>query len=387
MATPGENDDRTDPGIVAPRSGPQPAAATPPVRLPDLGGAVNALMRDPSVTEIMINDTRNVMVERDGLLSFAGFRIETAEELARIVRALLEATDKLLTPESPLVDGFLPDGSRIHIVAHPLVLRGPCVTIRKFPSRAYSLEDLIQANTLTQRMAYFLNAAIVGRLNVVISGGTGSGKTTLLNAMAAYIPKNERIVTIEDTRELRLGQANIVHMQTKPASPGGAAISARELLANALRMRPDRIIVGECRRGEALDMLQAMNTGHEGSLTTVHANSPRESLYRLETLCMMSGVELPLAFIRRQIASSIDLIVQIRRMRSGARKVTAITEVTGMEGDTITLQDIFECHEKDGAPGVATAQFHTTGNVPTLLDRLRANGVDLPANYFAPGLD
>ena len=339
-------------------------------------GPLSSLMSDPTITEIMVNDLRNVMVEKDGKLFFSGFAYQSIDDLNRLTRAILDVTGRILTPDQPYVDTMLPDGSRVNIIGPPLTLSGPCITIRKFPAKRLSIDDLMIGQMLDRRMAYFLNACVVGRTNILISGGTGSGKTTLLNVLAGFIPKNERIVTIEDTPELSIGHFNSVMLQTKPQTPASPPIPARELVANSLRMRPDRIIVGECRRSEAFDMLQAMNTGHAGSMTTIHANSPRDALSRVETLCMMSGVELPLTAIRRQIQSAIDLIIQIKRFRNGARRITAITEITGLEGEMITLQDIFES-EADAGP------FKCTGYVPTFLDRLRDNGVDLPRNYFS----
>jgi pilus assembly protein CpaF len=280
---------------------------------------------------------------------------------------------------------MLPDGSRVNIIGPPLTQYGPCLTIRKFPTKRWKLDELAGFEMLDQRMAQFLKACVYGRMNILISGGTGSGKTTLLNALASQIPKGERIVTIEDVPELAIGHFNSVKLQTKPQTPASAPVTARELTANALRMRPDRIIIGECRRGEAFDMLQAMNTGHEGSMTTVHANSARDALARVETLCMLGGVELPLNAIRRQIASALDLIIQIKRFRTSQRRVVAINEITGMEGEMITLQEIFafDTHSKTQDATEGAGKFVCTGFVPTFLDRLRENGVDLPKAFFA----
>ncbi|MGZ6371435.1 MAG: CpaF family protein, partial [Bdellovibrionota bacterium] len=313
----------------------------------------------------------------------------TLEELNRLTRSILDITGRILSPEQPYVDTMLPDGSRVNIVAPPLTIGGPCITIRKFPARRYSVEDLMNGGALDRKMAYFLNACVIGRMNILICGGTGSGKTTLLNALTQFIPKSERLVTIEDTPELAITHPNSVCMQTKPQSPASAPVSARDLVANALRMRPDRIIVGECRRAEAFDMLQAMNTGHAGSMTTIHANSPRDGLSRLETLCMLTGFDIPLVAFRKQICSAVDLVVQVKRFRSGRRRVVALSEITGMEGDVITLQDVF-LYEVDTAtataPGGAASdagRFKCTGFVPTFLERLRDGGVELPRNFFA----
>ncbi len=372
----------TAPRLLRPVARPATAAAPTPIpapaatpRLPDLGVA-QAFLRDPSITEILINDTRSITVERNGVLELTPQPIGNLDELNRVVRSILDVTGRTLTPEQPYLDTHLADGSRVNIVAPPLVLRGPCISIRKFPVRSLTLEDLIRLGSLDKRAAYFLNVCVLSRINILICGGTGSGKTSLLGALAMYIPRGERIVTIEDTPELKIGHPDSVQLQTKPASPGATAITTRELLANSLRMRPDRVIVGECRRGEALDMLQAMNTGHDGSMTTVHANSPRDGLARIETLCLMAGIELPLTAIRKQMASAIDLVVQVKRMRDGSRRVIAIAEVTGMEGETLTLQDIFNADD--------SGRLTCTGYVPQLIDRLRDKGIELPANYFSP---
>jgi pilus assembly protein CpaF len=307
-------------------------------------------------------------------MMIAGANYRTIEDLNRLTRAILDVTGRILSPDSPYVDVSLPDGSRVNIVGSPLTLHGPCITIRKFPQTKMTIDDLMSKQMLDQRIAYFLNACVVGKLNILISGGTGSGKTTLLNVMAGMIPKSERIVTIEDTPELTVEHANSVKLQTKPQTPGSHAIPARELVANALRMRPDRIIIGECRRGEAFDMLQAMNTGHNGSMTTIHANSARDALFRLETLCMLSGTEIPLIAFRKQIATALDLVVQIQRFKNGKRKVVLISEVVAMEGDVITTQDIFS---GDGE------NFKVTGFVPTFVDRLKLAGIEFPPNYFS----
>jgi Flp pilus assembly CpaF family ATPase len=369
-------------GAPAPVPPAPAAAARTTVRMPELG-PLDTFMKDPTVTEIMVNDVRNVMIERDGKMQFSGFAFQTVDELNRITRNILDVSGRILSPDQPYVDTMMPDGSRVNIVAPPLTITGPCITIRKFPSRRLGIDDLMSSGALDRRIAYFLNICVVARLNILVCGGTGSGKTTLLNVLSTFIPKTERLVTIEDTPELAISHFNSVRLQTKPQGPTSQPVTARDLVANALRMRPDRIIVGECRRSEAFDMLQAMNTGHAGSMTTIHANSPRDGLARLETLCMTSGVELPLSAIRRQIQSALDLIVQIKRFRSGKRRITAITEVTGMEGETITLQDIFAfesashdlSHSDDGI-------FKATGLVPTFVDRLREQGFELPRNYF-----
>jgi pilus assembly protein CpaF len=399
-----EQDEVTDPNLMAPkrRKIPSPAsmeeaklppispiqasaptAAAPQVRMPEMG-ALSAFMKDPTVTEIMVNDIRNVMVEKDGKLVFSGLALSTLDELNRLVRNILDITGRVLSADQPYLDLMLPDGSRVNIVAPPLTQNGPCLTIRKFPTRRLGIEDLLQTGMFDKRMAHFLNACVLGRLNILISGGTGSGKTSLLNALVQLVPKGERVIAIEDTPELVINHSNSVRMQTKARTPTTGPVTARDLVANSLRMRPDRIIVGECRRAEAFDMLQAMNTGHGGSMTTVHANAPRDALSRIETLCMTAGIDLPILAVRKQINSAIDLLVQIKRFRSGKRRITSITEVTGIEGDTITLQEIFNYETDPKNPQNNDAgHFVCTGFVPTFLDRLADQGIELARNFFA----
>ncbi len=307
--------------------------------LPDLG-ILNPIMIDPEITEIMVNDLRNIAIEKRGQIIVTPVRFKDLEELNRIVRNLLESSGRSLSYENPLAMTSLPDGSRVHVAGPPVTEFGPCITIRRFPRR-YELEELLDLGMLDQKMIYFLNACILGKQNIVISGGTGTGKTTLLNALIGMVQPHERLVTIEDSAEIPLTLPNQVKLMTKTKSVGGEAITPKELVANALRMRPDRIIIGECRGPEAMDMIQAMNTGHQGSMTTIHANSPRDALYRLETLAMSAGLDIPLSAIRRQIASAVQLIVQIRRFRNGSRKIVSIQEVTGTEQDTLLLQEIF----------------------------------------------
>jgi pilus assembly protein CpaF len=362
---------------------PTPEAVKIKIKMPELG-PLDALMKDPTISEIMVNDLRNVMIEREGKLQFSGFTYQGIDELNRLVRNITDVTGRIVSPDNPYLDTMLPDGSRVNIVVPPLTIYGPCLTIRKFPAKRFTIHDLMAFEALDQRMAYFLNCCVLGRMNILLCGGTGSGKTTLLNVLSTFIPKGERLVTIEDTPELAISHFNSVRMQTKPQTPTSPAVTARDLVANALRMRPDRIIVGECRRSEAFDMLQAMNTGHEGSMTTLHANTPRDGLARLETLCMMANTDMPLTAVRKQISSAVDLIIQIRRFRNGKRRIVSITEVTGMEGETITLQDIFLFELDMNTLGQdENGRFKPTGFVPVLLDRLRENGVDLPGNYFA----
>jgi pilus assembly protein CpaF len=318
---------------------PNPAAISKNIPMPDLG-LLNLILEDPEITEIMVNDLRNIAIEKRGQIIVTPVRFKSIDELNRVVRVLMEPTGKQITPESPLGMASLPDGSRVHVAAPPITEYGPCITIRRFPKR-YSVENIIANGTMDVRMAHFLNACVVGKQNILISGGTGTGKTTLLNALISLIPPHERVITIEDTAEIPLILPNQVKMMTKPKSLGGDAINARDLVANALRMRPDRIIVGECRGPEAMDVIQAMNTGHQGSMTTIHANSARDALFRLETLMMSSGFDIPLPAIRRQISNAIQLIVQIRRFRTGSRKLVSIQEVTGIEQDAILLQEVF----------------------------------------------
>ena len=305
-------------------------------------GPLQPLLDDPEISEIMVNGPHQIYVERKGKVELTGVRFRDEQHLMRIIEKILLPLGKRVDERVPMVDARLPDGSRVNIVIPPIALNGPCVTIRKFARDPFTMSDLIAFGTLTQEAAQFLQAAVQARLNIVISGGTGSGKTTLLNVLSAYIPNDERIITIEDTAELQLRQEHVVRLEARPPNIEGVGeVTIRDLVRNALRMRPDRIIVGECRGGEALDMLQAMNTGHDGSMTTIHANNPREAFARLETMVLMAGVDLPVKAIREHVAGAIDLIIQVQRMRDGSRKVVVISEVTGMEGDVIALQDIF----------------------------------------------
>ncbi len=339
-------------------------------------GIIDPLMKDPAITEIMINDVRNIYIEKEGKLSFSGLTYSSRESLDAVVQQLIELAGKVLTPDTTYLDAMLPDGSRLNVVLPPLALYGPSVTIRKFPSRRISANDLVAQQSMDQRMAYFLNLCVLARLNILICGGTGSGKSTLLNALVSFVPKSERVVLIEDTPELSLSNPNSVRLQTIPQTPTSLPVTVRDLVINALRMRPDRIIVGECRKQEALDILQAMNTGHSGSMTTIHSNSPRDGLVRLETLCMLAGSDLPLIAIRKQMASALDLIVQTKRFRNGKRRITGIVEVTGCEGDVITLQDIFTFDTEKEA-------FKATGLVPTFIDEIKELGFDLPPRLFS----
>jgi pilus assembly protein CpaF len=352
---------------------PNSAATSKGIKLPDLG-ILNTVLQDPEVTEIMVNDLRNIAIEKRGQIVVTPIRFKSIDELNRVVRVLMEPTGKQITPENPLGMGSLPDGSRVHIAAPPVTDYGPCITIRRFPKR-YSFNNLLQTGSMDQRIAHFLNACVIGKQNILISGGTGTGKTTFLNSLIALVPPHERIITIEDTAEIPLILPNQVKMMTKPKTLGSDVISARDLVANALRMRPDRIIVGECRGPEAMDMIQAMNTGHQGSMTTIHANSPRDALFRLETLMMSSGIELPLPAIRRQIANAIQLIVQIRRFKTGSRKIISIQEVTGTEQDNLLLQEVFSfdsSNPMDPHSDQGSFRFNVSAKV---IENLKSQGI------------
>ena len=347
-------------------------------------GPIEPFLKDSSVTEIMVNGPDSIYVERSGHLIKTDTRFRNAEHLMHIIDRIVTAVGRRVDESSPMVDARLADGSRVNVIIPPLSLIGPCLTIRKFSRDVITVDKMIEFGSFDQRMAQFLEACVQGRLNIVVSGGTGSGKTTLLNVLSSYIPESERIVTLEDSAELQLHQDNLVTLESRPANiEGEGEISMRDLVRNALRMRPDRIIVGEVRTGEALDMLQAMNTGHDGSMTTAHANSSRDLLSRLETMVLMSGMELPLRAIRSQIASAVDIIVQIARLRDGSRKIINISEVTGMEGDIITMQDLFR-YEQHGidSDGRLQGDFVTTGLRPQCGEKLEMNGIHLPMELF-----
>jgi pilus assembly protein CpaF len=352
-------------------------------------GPIEPLLRDDSVTEVMVNGFDKVYVERNGKLERSDVRFVDESHVMRIIDKIVSQIGRRVDEASPMVDARLPDGSRVNAIIPPLALNGPTLTIRKFSRDPYTVNDLITFGTLTARSAQFLAAGVKGKLNVLISGGTGTGKTTTLNAMSAFIPGDERIVTIEDAAELQLQQEHVITLESRPSNiEGSGEIKIRELVRNALRMRPDRIIVGEVRGAETLDMLQAMNTGHEGSLTTIHANSPRDALSRLETLVMTGGVELPHRAIREQIASAFDLLVQIQRLVDGSRRITHITEVLGMEADVVTMQDIFVASpptEDEGHNGAhrLLSPLRATGLKPHFLEKLAANNVVLPPTFFS----
>ncbi|BCY06954.1 CpaF family protein [Actinoplanes sp. L3-i22] len=348
-------------------------------------GPIESLLRDTSVTEVMVNGPRSVYVERFGRLEKTTAEFDDEPHLRRIIDRICSRVGRRVDEASPTVDARLPDGSRVNAVVPPIALDGSSLTIRKFAAVPLTVGDLLQYGTLTRPAAEFLDACVRGRRNVVVSGGTGSGKTTILNILSGFVPTDERIVTIEDAAELQLVQDHVVRLESRPPnSEGRGTVTTRELVRNALRMRPDRIVVGEVRDSAALDMLQAMNTGHDGSLTTLHANAPRDALSRLETMVLMAGMDLPIRAIRDQISSAVDLILQVNRFKDGTRKVTHITEVVGMEGDVVTLQDLFLYDASAGAelPG-GTGGLRTTGIRPHFTDTLQMYGVTLPATMFA----
>jgi pilus assembly protein CpaF len=346
-------------------------------------GPIEPLLQDDSITEVMINGPHRVYVEREGKVTLTEIRFLNDDHVMRTIHKIIEPLGRQVNRANPRVDARLPDGSRVNAVIPPCAIDGPSVTIRKFSKERLEVKDLVDFDTLTEEMAQFLRACVVSRLNIIIAGGTGSGKTTLLNVLSGFIPGDERIVTIEDAAELQLNQEHVVRLETAAAEPDGTGqVTIRDLVINSLRMRPERIIVGECRGGEALDMLQAMNTGHDGSLTTIHANTPRDTLSRLETLVLMAGMDLPLTVVRKQIVSAIDLIVQQARLRDGSRKVTHITEVQGLEGDTVVMQHIFRFEEQGEEDGKVIGRLKPVGIRPSFTDRLVTHGFNLPPSMF-----
>ncbi|HHX51132.1 MAG TPA: CpaF family protein [Clostridia bacterium] len=349
-------------------------------------GPITPLIDDPTVSEVMVNGPHQVYVERNGKLELADVSFRDDDHVLHIIEKIVAPLGRRIDESMPMVDARLPDGSRVNAIIPPLSLNGPSLTIRKFAKDPFTMSDLIRFGTLSPEMARFLEAGVKARLNILVSGGTGSGKTTFLNCLSSFIPHDERIVTIEDAAELQLRQPHVVRLETRPPNiEGKGAVTMRDLVRNSLRMRPNRIIVGEVRSGEALDMLQAMNTGHDGSLTTGHANSPRDMLSRLETMVLMAGMDLPIRAIREQIASALDVIVQQNRFRDGARKITHITEVLGLEGDTIVTQDIF-VFQQEGFDHQSRVKGHfkATGIRPKFADQLHSSGVTLPDNMFSP---
>lgn len=351
-------------------------------------GPIQTLLDDPDVSEVMVNGPKSVYVEKKGKLTKTPVSFEDNAHVQRIIERIITPLGRRVDADSPTVDARLPDGSRVNAIIPPVAIDGSSITIRKFSKEKLGVQDLVKFESITQNMGDFLRACVMARLNIVISGGTGSGKTTLLNIMSGFIPSHERIVTIEDAAELQLQQDHVVRLETKPSNVDGRGeVSIRDLVKNSLRMRPDRIVVGEVRGGEALDMLQAMNTGHDGSLTTVHSNSPRDAMSRMETLVLMAGMDLPLKVVRQQIASAVDLVVQQTRLSDGTRKVTAITEIAGMEGDLIVLSDIFRFEQTGvGENQKVLGALKPTGIRPMFGPRLEAAGFKLGADIFGANI-
>lgn len=351
-------------------------------------GPIQPLLDDPEISEVMVNGAKQVYIERNGELLETGITFQNDEQVYRLINRIVNPLGRRVDIDNPTVDARLPDGSRVNVVVPPVAIDGPSITIRKFLKTRLTMDQFIELGSITPNMVEFLNACIVARLNILISGNTSSGKTTLLNILTGYIPGNERVITIEDAGELKLNQKYVVRLETKNPNPDGSgAVTPRDLVKNSLRMRPDRIIVGEVRGGEALDMLQAMNTGHDGSLTTLHANSPRDAIARLETMVMMAGLELPMFAIRRQIASSINLIVHMARLQDGSRRITNITEIVGMEGEIVTTQDIFKFEQSGTSKtGQVLGELRATGIRPHFSQKLEVSGSRLRNEIFIPGL-
>ena len=349
-------------------------------------GPIEPYLADETITEIMVNGPKNIYIERGGKVSRTTAQFENNDHVMRIIDRIVAPLGRRIDEAQPYVDARLPDGSRVNAVIPPISLVGPTITIRKFFKIPLTVEQLVEKGSVTPEAVEFLKACVIARLNTIVSGGTGSGKTTFLNILSGYIPEDERIITIENAAELQLRQEHVVTLESRPPNiEGRGEVSIRDLVINSLRMRPERIIVGECRGAEALDMLQAMNTGHDGSLTTLHANSPRDALARLETMCLMAGMDLPHRAIREQIASAIDVIVQQERMRDGSRRVVSITEVQGMEGEVVTMSDIFSFERTGIENGKIIGRLLPTGLRPKFMDRIEASGIRLPPNIFGIG--
>ncbi len=350
-------------------------------------GPIDPLLSDPDVSEIMVNGPHHIYVERFGRIEATDARFVDSTHLERIIEKIVGQVGRRIDESTPMVDARLPDGSRVNAVIHPLAIGGPFLTVRKFAVDPFEESDLIELGTFNEATANFLRLCVEGRLNIVVSGATGSGKTTFLNVLSSYIPDNERIVTVEDAAELQMRQQHVLSMETRPPNiEGRGEVLTRDLVRNALRMRPDRIVVGEARGGEALDMMQAMNTGHDGSLTTIHSNSPRDTIARIETMVLMSGMDLPVRAIREQISSAVDMIVHLHRLRDGSRRITHISELVGMEGDVITLQDLFLYDWGMGFDdeGKALGRLKSTGLRPGFSEHLANYGITLEAELFAP---
>ncbi|MGH2749420.1 MAG: CpaF family protein [Actinomycetota bacterium] len=350
-------------------------------------GPLEEFMSDPQVTEVMVNGPESIYVERAGKLYWTGAKFHSSDQLYRTIDKIVAKMGRRIDEASPYVDARLPDGSRVNAIIPPLALDGPALTIRKFATDPFEAQDLVGKGTLTSSVVEFLEGCVRGRINIIVSGGTGSGKTTTLNVLSSFLPHDERIITIEDAAELRLQQPHVVRLEYRPPNiEGKGEIAVRDLVRNALRMRPDRIIIGEARGPEALDMLQAMNTGHDGSISTVHANTPRDVVSRLETMTLMAGMDLTVRAVKEQIASAVDLIIHQARMKDGTRRVTAVTEVVGMEGDVVTLQDIYLFDYSLGTDpyGRYLGQLKPTGLRPRFLDKLEEHGIIVPASVFMP---
>lgn len=347
-------------------------------------GPIDALLRDPSISEVMVNAPEEVFFEREGILYLSDVRFRDLTHILRVIERVIAPIGRRVDESSPMVDARLPDGSRVNVIIPPVAPKSPTITIRKFRADKLSMDDLVAATTLTPDMAEFLKACVKLKLNIIVSGGTGTGKTTFLNAMSAYIPESERIVTIEDPMEIMIQQPHVVSLEARPANiDEKGEVTQRDLLRNTLRMRPDRIIIGEVRGPEAFDMLNAMNTGHEGSLSTIHANSPRDALARIENMVLMASLELPDRAIREQTSSALDLFIQLARFTDGVRRVTRVTECTGMEGDVITLQDLFEFHQTHvDAEGKIHGEMRPTGIRPSFAEKFEAAGISLPEGLF-----
>jgi pilus assembly protein CpaF len=346
-------------------------------------GPLEPLLNDNSIDEIMVNGCDLIYIEREGMIERVAAKFDSDQHVMRIVDRIVSPLGRRIDESQPFVDARLPDGSRVNVIIPPLALNGPTITIRKFSKTPFTTDDLIQRGSFSPEFVDFVKACVEAKLNTVVSGGTGTGKTTMLNIFSAYIPNDQRIITIEDAAELQLRQEHVISLESRPKNiEGRGEVTRGDLVVNALRMRPDRIIVGECRSAEALDMLQAMNTGHEGSMTTVHANSPRDALHRLETMVLMAGYELPLKAIREQIASALDLIVQLERMRDGTRRVVAVVEIQGMEGDVIVSQEIFKFEQAGQADGKILGKLKPTGIRPKFTEKLEAAGIFLPPSIF-----